>query len=173
LCGVFTIGSDSVNLKSILAVLCLLVLFANNAFPASTSIALTARQLPNKEYEAVITFSSLDYCIVEVNTPSDIQISTSEVLIESPEGVVLCIGKAPPEVIIEETANIGYLEPGNYTVSWTQGRNFSLSTQLLVSRPDVNPIPLGSPWALILLVFGILAVVRPALRLSHERHQRS
>ena len=126
---------------------------------------LSTRQLPSGEYEAVITFSNQDYCFINVNPPSSIQIIEYDVLITSPgPDVITCIGKAPPEVLYEATAIIGELAPGKYTVTWNQERSFSLFTLLRVS--DASPIPSSSTWALFLLILGFLIVAyfTPRLR---------
>jgi hypothetical protein len=124
---------------------------------------LSTRQLPNDEYEAVITFSSLDYCLVGVNPPSAIQIIAYDVLITSPApDVMTCIGKAPPEVIYEYAANIGKLTEGEYTITWVQEGTFNLSTLLKIK--GYSPIPSTSIWALFLLALVILVAARPFVR---------
>lgn len=127
---------------------------------------LTIHQFPNTEYEAVIKNDTDVFCFVKVNPSSSVIVTGTKVLIESPanEFPVVCIEPVPPTKYFEESAHIGVLTPGVYTVSWVQPGDFSLSTQLRVSELNPDPIPSSSLWSLILLALVILAVSRPFVR---------
>ena len=132
-----------------------------SSFAQAGSHVLTVRQLPNDEYEAVITYDRWE-CRSDVNPAASIQYVDSNVYIESPPlGPVGCITPLPAEYI-EATTNIGYLASGNYIVYWEQPGTFSLSTRL--SAGGYSPIPSSSFWSLLLLALGVLVVVHFTLR---------
>jgi hypothetical protein len=140
-------------LISFFSVLCV------SSFAQSDSDYLTVRQMPGSQaYEAVLTLDN-SVC-VQVNAVSSVQIVGSEVLIESQWNEQLPCIAIPPIITYEKTAYIGDLAPGRYTVTWNQEENFSWSTSLFVP----GPIPSSSPWALLLLILGILAIVHPVVR---------
>jgi len=153
------------NVKWLVMVSLLFALsFSAFAQTASDSYILTVRQLPNSEYEAVINYDNSGHCFVIVTPASSVEVIGSNITIQSPEAEnpVYCIGPVPPIIEYEETALIGELPPGNYTVTWVQSQAFSLSTQL--DADGYSPIPSTSAWALILLILGVLAVALTTLR---------
>lgn len=154
------------KVRFIIVLFCFFMVFFSS-FAQASSHALTVRQLPNNEYEAVVTFSNQDYCFVVAYQPSSIQVIEYDVLITSPgpDGIT-CIGKAPPELLHETTAFLGELRPGKYAATWNQDRSFSLTTSFEVK--GYSPIPSSSLWSLLVLAFGVLVVVRFTLRSRHS-----
>jgi hypothetical protein len=151
--------------KPIIVFSFLFLLFTSSITQAS-SYALTTRQLPTGEYEAVVTYDTGGSCFVEVSPASTVDIVGFEISIISPEHAIppLCLGPILPIEYFEKRAHIGPLAPGQYTVSWMQPRAFDLSTSLQI--PGESPIPSNATWALILLILGVLAVAHftPRLR---------
>lgn len=132
-----------------------------SSFAQAKSHVLTVRQLPNGEYEAVITYDQWE-CRSDVNPAASIQYAGSNVYIKSPPlGLVGCV-TPPPAEYIEVTTNIGHLAPKNYIIYWEQPGTFSLSTRLNAS--GYSPIPSSSLWSLLLLSLGILMVVHFVLK---------
>lgn len=129
---------------------------------------LTVRQLPNDEYEAVVSYNDDWYCFLAVTPASSVEINGFEIIIKSPlsDQPIYCLGPVPPINYFEETAYIGDLAPGNYTVTWDQPEAFSLSTSFEVD--GYSPIPSSSLWSLLLLGLGVLVVANSTLR-----HRRS
>jgi len=145
--------------KAIVWVIFLSALFISS-FVNAAAPELTTRQLPNGEYEAVVSYDTDVFCYVPVNSPSSTQVSGFEVLIQSPPygPPYLCIEPVPPITFYETTALIGMLPSGSYTVSWVQGEEFALSSQLNVpAYSDLKPIPSSSFWSLLL--FGLLVLL--------------
>jgi hypothetical protein len=153
-----------------LVIFSLLFLLCTNSFAQiePDQFALSVRQLPSGEYEAVMIYGTDVFCFLAVTPASSVEIVGSEVTIKSPESdePIYCITPPPPYQFFEETALIGELGPGNYTVSWIQPEAFSLSIPLRVGVPGDSPIPSNSTWALALLILGVLAVAHftPRLR---------
>ena len=149
------------SIKLVFASLILLFLFGPVA--VAGEYQLTTRQLPNGEYEAVINYDTDIFCFVTVSPASSVEIVGFEVLIESPEHAIppICIEPIPPIQYYEEVAHIGSLDPGQYTVYWTQPRAFTLSTTLRVG--DAR-IPSSSAWSISVIILSILAIAFPILR---------
>jgi len=127
-------------MKTKLAYLMVFIASFFSSLPAhADDYVLTVRQLPNAEYEAVITYDNTIYCFTDVNEPSSVEVIGAEVNIESPGNPVApCIDPVPPIIVYEQTADIGALVPGSYTVSWNQPDAFSLSIPLTVEEgPNV------------------------------------
>lgn len=115
----------------------------------------------SQDYEAVL---SLDNTVcLQVSDVSSVQVVGSDILIESQQMDQLPCIFIPPIVAYEKTAFIGSLAPGQYTVVWSQPGAFSFSTSFDASQ-NLNRIPANSPWALLLLVFGVLVFARFSIR---------
>lgn len=121
---------------------------------------LSVRQLPDGKYEAVLSLNS-KIC-VQVNPASSVQINGSEILIVSPPKEQLPCIFVPPITYYEETAYIGDLARGNYTVTWSQEGAFSWSTSFAADR--ASAIPSNSLWSLLMLIFSVLAVAMLVIR---------
>lgn len=118
-------------MKALVNVCALIALFISISAYADDSV-LTVRQLPGTQnYEAVLSLDS-SVC-VQVNQDSSVTVAGSEVTIVSPWIEQLPCIFIPPITYYEITAFIGYLAPGNYTVTWSQPEAFSWSTSLAAS----------------------------------------
>ena len=109
-------------------------------------------------YEAVLSLET-KMCI-EVNTVSSVQITGFEVLIESEWSEQHPCTFFPGNHPYERIAHIGELAPGRYTVTWNQEGNFSWNTTFSTAAP----LPSGSTWSLLFLVFALLVFVFPVLQ---------
>lgn len=116
--------------------------------PARSGVpALSVRQAPNADYEAVVTYGSDQFCIIYANPASSIQINGNSILIESPAADVgACIEPSPPLFVFEEVAELGVLAEGVYTVEWVQASDFSLTTTFEVSGLPPEPIANANPY---------------------------
>jgi len=138
------------------------IVFFSSTAQASSHV-LTVRQLPGGEYEAVVTYNNQDYCFFNVYPPSSIQVIEYDVFITAPgPEIITCIGKAPPMIQYEQTAIIGELAHGKYTVTWNQDRSFSLTTTF--EAEGYSSIPSSSLWSLLLLALGVLTIAHFRLR---------
>src|SRR5690554_2023153 len=138
---------------TVLILLLLSVALSSQAFAQSDppdrsgEPALSVRQLPNSDYEAVITYGTDQYCVISANPPSSIQIVGNDISIESPAGeTVPCIGPTPPLYVFEQVAELGALAKGEYTVEWVQASAFSLTTTFEVSGLPPEPIANAVPY---------------------------
>ena len=109
-------------------------------------------------YEAVLSLDT-SMCI-QVNEVSSVQVTGFEILIESEWSEPIPCAFFPEVHPYEKTARIGELNPGSYTVTWSQEGLFSWSTLFSTS----TPLPSTSTWALLLLIFALLVFVYPVLR---------
>lgn len=155
--------------RLIVVLSCLFLLCTSSvAQDGSENYVLTVRKLPNAEYEAVISYDTDVFCFLAVTPAASVEVIGSEVRIVSPvsDKPIYCFTPPPPYYYFEETALIGDLAPGNYTVTWVQPEAFSLSTPLGVGLSGESSIPSNSTWALFLLILGILAVAHFSPRLN-------
>lgn len=138
-----------------IVIISFLFLLCASSLAQDDSEYLSVRQLPNSEtYEAVLSLDST--VCVQVNPETSVTVVGSEVTVESPWIEQFPCIFIPPVVYYEITAYIGYLALGEYTVTWTQTDTFSWSTLAVIS--ELGAILVNSPWALLLLVLGVLGV---------------
>lgn len=108
---------------------------------------LSVRQLPNSDYEAVVTYGTDQFCFFEVNPASSIQIMGNSISIESSAADVgICIEPSPPFFVFSQTAELGALAQGEYTLDWVQATDFSLTTTFQVSGLPPEPIANANPY---------------------------
>lgn len=101
--------------------------------------SLSARQLPSAEYEAFIGYTH-DCVGLEVTNPESVEITGNDIFIkEDSPGLPPCGIVPPPPVPAEAGVIIGFLEPGDYTLTWEQTGDFTLTEEFTVPEGPFVP----------------------------------
>ena len=128
----------------------------------ATSHELSIRQTDDGTYEAVVTYDPSP-CNAKVFPPYEVRTIGSEIQISSPfDGSRPC-RQPRPSGIAEVKTSIGQLNPGAYSVTWSQFPTFELAAQLVVPGSPVE-IPALSLTGVLILALIVFVGLRLTMR---------
>ena len=153
------------RLKSTFCIAAVALLFSFSPNAAAVDEQLSVRFAGGGQVQAVASGWIDHQCPVVIYPPQEITRTGMHFLLESPDIFPPpCDGPVDPPLPYEVTANLGVLEPGNYTLTWRQGQQWEDTIAFGVAPIRAAQVPATGWLAGFALALSLLALALRGFR---------